>query len=129
MDIRHVDGFGEGTFDDTLARASADMSAVAHALREVVADVHPGVVEVCWPKQGNAGFGVGPRKMSEQFCYVGAHGKHVNLGFYEGASLPDPAGLLEGTGAKLRHVKVRSVEQARSEAIRALITAAADRLR
>jgi hypothetical protein len=38
-----------------------------------------------------------------------------------GAELPDPAGLLEGTGKKLRHAKVRSVEDAERPEIRALI--------
>ena len=45
-------------------------------------------------------------------------------GFYQGAGLSDPEGLLEGTGAKLRHVKVRSVEVAEQPAVRALIEAA-----
>lgn len=128
MDVRHVEGFGEGTFEDTIASAPVAMQAVALALRETIARLHPGVVEVCWPHQQNAGYGVGPRKMSEQYCYVGAKSKHVNLGFYDGASLDDPEGVLEGTGAKMRHVKVRSVEQAGGGAVCALITQARSRL-
>ena len=41
------------------------------------------------------------------FAYVDAFSAHVNLGFYEGASLPDPASLLEGAGKRMRHVKLR----------------------
>jgi len=40
------------------------------------------------------------------FAYVDAFTSHVNLGFFLGASLPDPAGLLEGTGRYMRHVKL-----------------------
>jgi hypothetical protein len=41
------------------------------------------------------------------FAYVNAFKAHVNVGFFRGAELADPAGLLEGTGKYMRHVKVR----------------------
>ncbi len=41
------------------------------------------------------------------FAYVGAFTRHVNVGFFMGAFLPDPHGLLEGTGKRMRHVKLR----------------------
>ncbi len=39
------------------------------------------------------------------FGYVNAFKAHVNVGFFHGAELPDPAGLLEGSGKRMRHVK------------------------
>ena len=41
------------------------------------------------------------------FAYVNAFTSHVNVGFFHGAELPDPHGLLEGTGKFMRHVKLR----------------------
>jgi hypothetical protein len=41
------------------------------------------------------------------FAYVDAFTAHVNVGFFRGAELADPAGLLEGTGKSMRHVKLR----------------------
>jgi hypothetical protein len=41
------------------------------------------------------------------FAYVNAFKAHVNVGFFRGAELPDPNGLLEGTGKFMRHVKLR----------------------
>jgi hypothetical protein len=41
------------------------------------------------------------------FAYVNAFTSHVNVGFFQGASLPDPARLLEGKGKFMRHVKLR----------------------
>ena len=41
------------------------------------------------------------------FGYVNAFKDHVNVGFYHGAALDDPAGLLEGTGKRMRHVKLK----------------------
>jgi len=66
--------------------------------------------------------------MTEHYAYIAVLGGHVNLGFYHGASLPDPAGLLEGSGKKLRHVKLRSVSGSKSPAVTALLREAiADR--
>ncbi len=41
------------------------------------------------------------------FAYVDAHAEHANIGFFFGAFLDDPAGLLEGAGKRMRHVKLR----------------------
>jgi hypothetical protein len=41
------------------------------------------------------------------FAYVNAFKAHVNVGFFRGAELADPRGLLEGTGKYMRHVKLR----------------------
>lgn len=41
------------------------------------------------------------------FAYVKAFGAHVNVGFFRGAEIADPDGLLEGTGKFMRHVKLR----------------------
>src|SRR6516225_2732468 len=41
------------------------------------------------------------------FAYTNAFTSHVNVGFFHGAALPDPAGLLQGAGRFMRHVKLR----------------------
>jgi hypothetical protein len=41
------------------------------------------------------------------FAYVSIFRNHVNVGFFHGAALPDPAGLMQGTGKYMRHVKVK----------------------
>lgn len=58
------------------------------------------------------------------FAYVDAFAAHASIGFYEGASLPDPAGLLEGSGKRMRHVKLRWGRPVDAAALVALITAA-----
>ena len=49
------------------------------------------------------------------FAYVDAFSAHVNVGFYLGAHLPDPAGLLVGTGRFMRHVSLRPGERVDDE--------------
>ncbi len=58
------------------------------------------------------------------FAYVNAFTAHVNVGFFCGAELPDPAGLLEGTGRFMRHVKLRPAREVDERAVTALIHAA-----
>jgi Domain of unknown function (DU1801) len=58
------------------------------------------------------------------FGYVNAFSAHVNVGFFLGASLNDPAGLLQGTGRFMRHVKVRPGAPIDEAALRELIRAA-----
>lgn len=58
------------------------------------------------------------------FAYVNVFTAHVNVGFFHGASLPDPAGLLSGTGKHMRHVKLRPDQAIDHLALDAIITAA-----
>lgn len=58
------------------------------------------------------------------FGYVNAFSVHVNVGFFYGAALDDPAGLLEGTGKRLRHVKLRWAQPVDTDALSELIMAA-----
>ena len=117
-----------GTFDDLLAElppnTTPHVTPTARALREVVLAGFPEAVEVVRLGDGAASYGVGPKKMSESHVYVMPLRDRVNLGFWHGVALPDPAGLLDGTGKRMRHVKVRSVEDARRPAVAALIAAA-----
>ncbi len=76
-------------------------------VRELLHDGHP---TACI---GDAAFG-----------YVNAFTAHVNVGFFRGAELADPRGLLEGTGKYMRHVKLRPERDVDAAALAALIEAA-----
>ena len=56
------------------------------------------------------------------FAYVGVFTAHVNVGFFRGAELDDPNGLLEGTGKFMRHVKIRPAGDVDSGDLLKLIT-------
>ncbi len=66
----------------------------------------------------------GGTKMTDWVCYISGHAAHANLGFARGSSLPDPEGIVEGTGKSLRHVKVHSLAEADRPAIERLLQAA-----
>lgn len=83
------------------------MRACGADVREVLSDGHPiACVE-------DAAFG-----------YVDSFAAHVNVGFFYGAALDDPAGLLEGTGKRMRHVKLHWAQPVSAEALSDLIVAA-----
>jgi hypothetical protein len=58
------------------------------------------------------------------FAYVGVFTRHVNVGFFFGAMLKDPQGMLEGTGKRMRHVKLMLESPIDESALSALIEAA-----
>lgn len=58
------------------------------------------------------------------FAYVGVFAAHVNVGFFHGAELPDPRGLLRGTGRSMRHVRLLPGAAIDESALDALIDAA-----
>lgn len=57
-------------------------------------------------------------------CYIAAFKDHVNVGFSRGVELPDNAGILEGSGKAMRHVKVTSLDDIREDVLKDLVRAA-----
>lgn len=108
-------------FEDIVLSTNPAVQHLARQAKALITSIMPNVVEIAWPAQNIIGYGVGPKKMSEQFCYIALFKERINLGFYYGADLPDPAHLLEGTGNALRHVKISSVEQLENPALVKLV--------
>ena len=116
-----------GTFDELMQDTASAMRPVARALRALVFATDPHTTEVVRLGDRAATYGVGPRKMKEGYVYVLPYKDYVNFGFFSGASLPDPDGRLEGTGAKMRHIKVRSLAAIDAGLTALLVAAIAER--
>jgi hypothetical protein len=58
------------------------------------------------------------------FAYVNVFTSHVNVGFFQGATLPDPQRLLQGEGKFMRHVELRPGTTTNATALNELIEAA-----
>jgi hypothetical protein len=114
----------QGTFDDVVNSFAPDVREIARSLKLLVSSIHHGFVEVVWPRQKIASYGVGPKKMSEHYAYIAPQKKYVNLGFYHGVALNDPAGLLEGAGQRLRHIKIKSISEVKRKEVAGLLRAA-----
>jgi hypothetical protein len=91
--------------------------ALAATARQIFADAHETIYHAA------LGYGPTPSPMA-RICYIAPQRGYVNLGFFYGTSLDDPQHLLEGSGARMRHVKVRSLEAAANPALTELMRSA-----
>jgi len=106
-------------FDACVQRGHAGLRPVADELRRLVKKTVPGSRESVNP------WGIPSFDFHGPFCFLMVGKNHVTFGFSRGTSLADSAGLLEGTGKNLRHVKLREMEQVRDPNLRKLILEAA----
>jgi hypothetical protein len=113
----------DDAFASMLATSTPRVRELAGAIRDLVYDVLPETVEVVWPHQRTVGFGTGPKKMSEHFAYLLPYDEYVTFGFSYGAELPDPAGLLTGSGKLMRSTRIASLEDVARPALRDLVRA------
>lgn len=110
-----------GQFDDLVQLANEPLKPVVEGLRAAILKIHPEACEVVRLGDRAATYGCGPRKMIDGYAYILPYKSWVNLGFYRGASLADPEKLLEGAGIRMRHVKMRSVQDVERPGVRGLI--------
>jgi hypothetical protein len=109
---------------DLLANCSPGVTHLALALRELVLTEAPEAEEVLYSVYAEViVFKLSGRKRGA-FCNVAAYLHHVNLVFYFGAELPDPHGLLRGTGKKMRHIRFDSSDDLRHRYLRTYIRSA-----
>jgi len=107
-------------FDRHLDATAPAVADIARALRLTVLDAYPAAVE--WFDPGNGLLALGSqREMRDLLFAIIPHKAHVNLQLADGAELPNADGRIEGTGKRFRHVKVRSVEDASAQWLRAKI--------
>ena len=111
-------------FKSLLVTNSPEAQELAFGLRELVQSVLPGVLEKIQPGIGVADYHLGEIR-GRGFLSIGPQKKWVNLYFMDGVDLPDPAHMLEGSGKRLRHVKILKPEDLANPALKALIRAAA----
>jgi hypothetical protein len=111
------------TVDELLAPYTQEVRAIAEKTRALVLEVLPGAVEQVDPADKLLAYGTG-LKMAQQVFYIAAFKAHVNLGIMRATELSDPHGLLEGTGKKLRHVKLRRLEDVDRPGLRELMDVA-----
>jgi hypothetical protein len=101
-----------------LKRHPGDLGAIAQKWFEVMRNCGDEVLELFHDGCPVVCLGDAP------FACVNAFTAHVNVGFFHGASLPDPAHLLQGSGKSMRHVKLRPGVAPNDEALSTLIDAA-----
>jgi hypothetical protein len=116
-------GAGDPAVDIFLRSYSPEVRAIALKTREIIRTVLPTVTEKVYPGWKVIQYGAGDKR-EDVFAVISPQRERINLGLANGAALPDPEGLLEGTGTGIRHIKITSAEAAEAPAVRDLVAGA-----
>jgi hypothetical protein len=103
-----------------LENLPAEKKPLIGALRRLIASVAPEAHEsisrgAVWYSPPDSGYPI---------LYLTVFQAHVNLGFFWGGFVPDPEGLLIGSGKRMRHIKIRSPQECENPAIASLLARA-----
>jgi hypothetical protein len=109
------------TIDELFPTTPIAVRAILTEIRRMVRDALPDVTEIFY--HGALGYSLTASEF-DLILYVMPQNGYANLGFYHGAGLPDPLGLLEGSGKRMRHIKIKSVSAAQNAALIPLVQAA-----
>lgn len=110
------------TWDAVLAEHEPAVADAARALERLLVESLPDAVVQFDPGDGLLAIGTSAKMRDLLFAII-PHRAHVNLQLADGVDLPDPTRLIEGTGKRIRHVKVRSADAVGSPAVRAIVGA------
>lgn len=111
----------ETTLFQVLSDRADELVDTAMAARKSVLKAAPGCSEFVGETYAVLNLFSFTGEHGQAFIHIATYPNHVNLGFNHGTELADPDGLLEGTGKKIRHVKLKSKSDLRSKPLKQLI--------
>jgi hypothetical protein len=99
------------------------IQSISRTLRAIANATMPGANELLFASQNHFAYSTS-QSAHHIIVYICPMKEYVRLGFMFGAGLPDPDQMLVGEGKRLRHVKVRTLDEANNPALRHLVEAA-----
>jgi len=122
--LRTARAGGQAALDRMIAKQPP---AMAQLTRDVLAKLRPrfpGAVEMVYEKRRGLVVGFCPdERASNVINSIGVYSKWINLYFFEGATLPDPEGLLQGNGSIVRSIRITSAADLDKPGVKALMAA------
>jgi hypothetical protein len=116
---------GEAELKRIIAKQSPEMARLTRAVLVKLRPRFPGAIEMVYDKKRGMVVGFCPdERASNVINSIGVYSNWINLYFFEGDSLPDPEGLLQGTGHTVRHIRLDSAADLDRPAIKALMAEA-----
>jgi len=105
------------TVEEYTAKQPAAQAETIRRLRAIVREAAPKAVEsIKW--------GQPVYEQDGPFAFIKAASKHVTFGFWRGTEIPDPKGLLEGSGGQMRHMKILAASGIPTASVRSMLRAA-----
>jgi hypothetical protein len=119
---------GDAELKRIIAKQSPEMAKVTRAVLAKLRLRFPGAVEMVYDKKRGMVVGFCPDdRASNVINSIGVYSNWINLYFFEGDSLPDPEGVLQGTGHTVRHIRLTGADDLDRPAIKALMAEALKR--
>jgi hypothetical protein len=110
---------------DLLAVHDPAVAKLALAARSLILEQAPAAQELIYDAYNALSLAYGfTERLGDAFCHVAVYTHHLNLGFNRGADLDDPKGLLQGTGKRIRHLRVKQPSDLESPHVRSFVQAA-----
>src|SRR5437762_11157315 len=104
-----------------IARFTPEVADLAHAALEKMRARLPGAVELVYDNYNALAIGFGPtERASDAIFSIALFPRWVSLFFLQGANLPDPNGLLKGSGKKAKHIVLKNATMLDQPAVQAL---------
>jgi hypothetical protein len=114
--------------DTIIAGRGPEMAKLTRAVLTKMRPRFPGAVEMVYDKANSVVIGFCPNaRASDVINSIAVYTKWINLYFFEGDSLPDPQGLLQGTGTMVRNIRITSAADLDRPAVKALMAEALKR--
>ena len=111
--------------DKIIAKQPPEMAKLTRAVLAKLRPRFPGAVEMVYDKKRGMVVGFCPdERASNVINSIGVYSKWINLYFFEGDTLPDPEGMLQGTGALVRNIRVTAAADLDRPAVKALMAEA-----
>jgi len=113
----------KASLEEFLISYNPEIRQLVLKTRALVLDVIPQAIEQVDPPSKIIAYGFGS-KYADLICAIAPYKTYINLIFSQGTQLPDPQGLLTGTGKRARHVKIMTARDIERLGFRALLEAA-----
>jgi hypothetical protein len=111
--------------DRIIARQPPEMARLTKAVLAKMRARFPGATELVYDKKRSLVIGFCPDdRASHVITSIATYTKWLNLYFFEGDNLPDPEGLLQGSGVAVRHIRITDAKDLDRPAVKALMKAA-----
>ena len=119
---------GQAELKKIIAKQSPEMARLTRAVLAKLRPRFPGAVELIYDKRRGMVVGFSPdERASNAINSIAVYSKWINLYFFAGDTLPDPDGLLQGTGNMVRSIRITSAEDLDRPAVKALMAEALKR--
>jgi hypothetical protein len=107
--------------EEYLSSYAEEIRKISSELRKIAKNAMPRAHEFLYYDAINYSLDDSPLR---RVCYISPLDKYVTLGFLFGAHLDDPHHLLQGSGKRARHIKIRTLRETRTSAVKELLKVA-----